>query len=115
MKETPSSESNSERPSDDSGSDKDEALEASDNERYQLRQVAPQVLTIATFRLDDNIEYVPVFGEAMVAPGGTIALYTSGPEGKSVTITLEKLRSQDGHDHSGGPTGTISPDKFINY
>jgi hypothetical protein len=50
---------------------------------------------------------------ANVLPGGQVTWYYWGPPGARVTLSVQRLQNTGGHNHQGGPTGSISPSSFV--
>lgn len=50
---------------------------------------------------------------ANVLPGGQTTWYFWGPPGARVTLTLKRLDNSGGHNHPGGPAGSIAPQTFV--
>lgn len=50
---------------------------------------------------------------ADVVPGGQVTWYFNGPAGARVNINLSRLQNTGGHNHPGGPTGSVAPQSFV--
>jgi hypothetical protein len=48
-----------------------------------------------------------------VVPGAQGTWYFYGPPGAKVTISLNRLQNSGGHNHPGGPAGSIAPQAFV--
>jgi len=82
------------------------------NRSPQVVKVSPKILTVTSFRLDEFNNMVAPLEVAVTEPEGTVTWYISGPRNLPVTIALSREQSTGGHNHTGGPTGTVTPSNF---
>jgi hypothetical protein len=77
-----------------------------------LLKVDAPALGFSPFPVEAGVSVVaePV---ANVVPGGQVTWYFWGPPGARVNIGLSRLQSTGGHNHAGGPTGSMSPQSFV--
>jgi hypothetical protein len=85
----------------------------SSEDRHALFKASPEQLSVTTFPMDSCSDLIARRQSVHLLPGGTQVLYTSGPTGKSVSITLSRAPNYGGHNHGGGPYGSIVPSSFV--
>ena len=77
--------------------------------RHDLVKVSAEVITVSNFPIDDQTKFTAFLQTELDLPGSSITWYTSGPPGATVTYSLIRVANSGGHNHGGGPTGSIAP------